>query len=317
MADGISLPQIRDGWFPPVYQDDYDELSKTLAQHKFPDGKPMFNSVEELVRWRLYDRTGGGLMVELGSHQLDACSIFLGHVHPLSVQGIGGHSFFGVAGTNDGKPNPREIDDQIFLSFEFPGFNHPQGRNKGNDKNDIVIVTYSSISTNGFEDYGECVTGSRGTMIVEKEQKVMLFTEKDPRKKGAADPKATTVGVATTAGGKPALDSGSTWGGPSSSAAVGPAAGPAGSSSAPVSRGYKEEMEDFAYCIRQWDPKLGYKTKSDGTYEQRLPRCHGRVAMADAIIALTANKAMKDRQRIEFQHDWFDADKMDAVPEKA
>ncbi|MEK6234600.1 MAG: Gfo/Idh/MocA family oxidoreductase, partial [Planctomycetales bacterium] len=31
-----------------------------------------YSAVEELVRWRLWNRTGGGLMAELGSHQLDA-----------------------------------------------------------------------------------------------------------------------------------------------------------------------------------------------------------------------------------------------------
>ena len=31
-----------------------------------------------------------GLMAELGSHQMDAASIFLGKKHPLAVQGYGG-----------------------------------------------------------------------------------------------------------------------------------------------------------------------------------------------------------------------------------
>ena len=80
-----------------------------------------------------------------------------------------------------------------------------------------------------------------------------------------------------------------------------------------MSRGYKEEMEDFAYCVRLWDAKKGYE-KKDGKYEQRLPRCHGEVAMADAIIALTANLSMKRRERIEFKDAWFDAEKAD-VPD--
>jgi predicted dehydrogenase len=33
--------------------------------------------IEELIRWRLWNRTGGGLMAELGSHQLDAAGIFV------------------------------------------------------------------------------------------------------------------------------------------------------------------------------------------------------------------------------------------------
>ena len=73
-------------------------------------------------------------------------------------------------------------------------------------------------------------------------------------------------------------------------------------------------MEDFAYCVRLWEAKHGY-AKKDGKYEQRLPRCHGEVAMADAIIAMTANLAMKKRDRIEFKPEWFDADKASEVPD--
>jgi hypothetical protein len=38
--------------------------------------------------------------------------------------------------------------------------------------------------------------------------------------------------------------------------------------------------------------------------------------MADAIMAMTANIAMEKRQRVEFKEDWFDATKMDSVPEQ-
>ena len=47
--------------------------------------------LEELIRWRLWNRTGGGLMAELGSHQLDASGIFCtaqrtdGHKTPLPL----------------------------------------------------------------------------------------------------------------------------------------------------------------------------------------------------------------------------------------
>jgi hypothetical protein len=66
-------------------------------------------------------------------------------------------------------------------------------------------------------------------------------------------------------------------------------------------------MEDFAYCVRLWDAKLGYE-KKDGKYVQRLPRCHGEVAMADAIVALSANRAMHEHKRIVFDEKWFDAE---------
>ena len=58
-------------------------------------------------------------MAELGSHQLDACSIFLGKKHPLAVTGIGGTFFY-----KDG----REVDDHVFVIFEFPGKDGPDGQ---------------------------------------------------------------------------------------------------------------------------------------------------------------------------------------------
>jgi hypothetical protein len=117
--------------------------------------------------------------------------------------------------------------------------------------------------------------------------------------------RSTLVGVAGSGGGQAALDA---------SASTGPAAKTAsatGSSalgSGPVSRGYREEMEHFAYCIRMWNEGMDK--------DRPLPRCHGRVAMADAIIALTSNIAMKQQKRIEFDPKWFKAEERDAVPEK-
>ncbi len=295
-------PAIRDGWFQPVLEDDYNALKDSIKQHGYRD-------VEQLIRWRLYAETGGGLMAELGSHQLDASSIFLGKVHPLAVSGVGTHCFFGQRDKN-GKPikgsgpNPRDIDDHVFVTYEFPGANHPHGPNHGTDKNDVVVMTYSSVSTNSFEQYGECLMGSRGTMVVESEQRVMLYTEKDPTKKG--DAKTMEVNVTSLKKDAAAADASSTWGGPA--AAVSPVKGGAAGTGGPISRGYREEMEDFAYCVRMWKPEVGYQKDKNGKYVQRLPRCHGEVAMADAIVALTANRAMHEHQRIEFAKNWFDAE---------
>src|SRR5262249_23364751 len=77
----------RDGWRPDIREEDRKALESRISQHGY-------KSMEELVRWRLYNRTGGGLMAELGSHQLDACSIFLGKVKPLAVSGVGGKMFY-------------------------------------------------------------------------------------------------------------------------------------------------------------------------------------------------------------------------------
>jgi predicted dehydrogenase len=312
-APGYKEPYYRDGWCRPILKEDADALPpEKLAELAFGNVNEYgFKNVEELVRWRLYDKTGGGLMAELGSHQLDASSIILGHVHPLAVSGIGGKFFYGP-GRND-----RESDDGVFVTFEFPGKNHPKAHKGGKDESDIVIVTYSSFNTNSFEDYGECIMGSRGTMIISKEAEVYLYKEPEPGKKdsGGRDTKVTVTGAG---GGKPAMEATSTWGG-GGGAAISKA--PAASAWDSAVRGYRTEMEHFAYCVRKWQEMkqpVSYEKNSDGhlKYEEIIPRCHGEVAMADAILALTSNMAMAKKERIVFEDAWFDPTKTDAPETK-
>ncbi|MCS7168656.1 MAG: Gfo/Idh/MocA family oxidoreductase [Gemmatales bacterium] len=301
-------PVLRDSWRPEIRDEDlnYAPLLEKLTYYGY-------RNLNELVRWRLYLRTGGGLMAELGSHQLDACSIFLGKVHPLAVTAIGGKHFF---------QDDREVEDHVYCIYEFPGQNYYERDDKGqivyelrqgrkvpkvNDDNDVVVVTYSSICTNAFEPYGECVMGTRGTLIVEREQEAMFFPEADPnaRQSGSA---VTTVQVTQGAANKPAVDS----------SASEPRAEllrrGQGALPNPVSRGYREELEHFAFCVKMWEDR---EVKPE---ERPWPRCHGEVAMADAIIALTANVAMRGAEgtgprRIEFQPEWFDPMNLDALPD--
>ncbi len=269
---------------------DYDGYAKPDHEHLLKlekDGvlKDLgYESAKQLVDWRLYNSTGGGLMAELGSHQMDAASIFLGKVHPVAVQGFGGRNFYGIQGVGpkDKWTDDREIDDQIFVTFEFPGKHYSE------DKNDLAIVTYSSMSTNSWEPYGEAVFGSRGTIVMKTEKEALLYKEPSKDSPGGFEQR---IWVVNSQEGGSVLDSYET----------GAASGPGGGAGAEekVSRGYREEMEHFCYCIRSGENKL---------------RCPGKVAMADAIMALTANLAMKLKKRIVFKDEWFDP-ASDAAPE--
>jgi predicted dehydrogenase len=310
ILDARGRPVLRDSWRPEIRKEDREALESRIRQLGY-------KSMEELVRWRLFFRTGGGLMAELGSHQLDACSIFLGKVHPLAVSGVGTRSFF----RDEYRNGEREVDDHVFTTFEFPGKRYFKRDDKGKvvlengkpviaDKDDVVVVNYSSINTNGFEPYGECVMGTRGSMLVESEASVMLWGERDPNNtREAGPPRSTSMTVTQTAAGQAVLDASASQPGN----AVKSSAEELGLKSlgrGPVSKGYREEMEHFAYCVRMWNEGDKEKREAEG----RLPHCHGRVAMADAIIALTSNLAMKHRRRIEFQPAWFVAEE-EAVPD--
>jgi len=241
----------------------YDSWSRSIPEEdKAVNWKKYgYNSLNELVSWRLHGRTGGGLMVELGSHQLDAASIMLGKIHPVAVSGVGVTSFF-----TDG----REVEDHVFLTYEFPK---------------KVIVTYSSICTNAFDKYGEQVNGTRGTLILEQERNVYLFAE-------GADSKNTRVNWVEKRIGQPVAEATSTtqW----------TAAG--GIPDTLTSRGYREEQEHMAYCIRH----PGTKDKPN------KPRCNEEVALADAVVTLASNVAMRQQKHIVFKKEWFDIDSNEA-----
>ncbi len=75
----------------------------------------------------------------------------------------------------------------------------------------------------------------------------------------------------------------------------------------PVSRGYREEIEHWAYCIRNPD-------------KETKPRCYPEVAMGDAVIALGTNVALKNANSgksgyLKFDEEWFDIDS-DATPDE-
>ncbi len=246
---------------------------------------------EELIRWRLWNRTGGGLMAELGSHQLDAASIFIAAMHggvkryPLNVSAMANRPIF---------PADRDVDDHVYCLFEFPAPEYqpddPYYRRKK------ISVAYASINGNGFGGYGETVFGTEGTLILEREQDAMLYKtsatggkikvvmeEPDPDKGIKGGPKIELA------------DDGDPL-----SAAIGRHA------LSEVERGYTEQLEHWAWCVRN-NPDA----KEDPEVQ---PKCHPKVALADAVIALTTNIAAENGTCVTFDRRWFDPDD-EATPE--
>jgi predicted dehydrogenase len=237
-------------------------------------GKTLYEApaLEELIRWRLFDRTGAGLMAELGSHQLDAASLFVAAAHggekqhPLSVAASAGRPLF---------PADRDVEDHVYCIIDFPA--------PGYDPKDPIAcrkkigVQYASINGNGFGQYGEIVYGTKRALILEREKELTYVPD---------------LSKVTVSSGKPAaLDT----------QASGPAAKVGKAKGADVSRGYTEELEHWAWCIRHPSP-------------ENVPHCHPKVAMGDAVIALVTNMAARKGERIEFKEEWFDI-QSDETPE--
>jgi predicted dehydrogenase len=263
----------------------YGYQEKTLPGSDAAKVKPYtYSPMEELIRWRLWARTGGGLMAELGSHQLDASGIFCSALRtdgkkakPLTVVAVGTRSLFS---------NDREVDDHVYCNYEFPQQGYDPKDSMLNQRK--VVVTYSSINGNGWGGYGEVVMGTKGTIILETEQEYQLYSTGGAttfvdvvKKDGAAVLDTTASAPPASAVGEKALEAG------------------------PISRGYCEEIEHWAFCI---------ENNPDAKDPAVQPKCKPEVAMADAIIALTTNIAIRDQKRIEFKDEWFDIDH-DDTPE--
>ncbi|MBN2216418.1 MAG: Gfo/Idh/MocA family oxidoreductase [Pirellulales bacterium] len=243
-------------------------------------GKQLYRgpAIEELIRWRLWNRTGGGLMAELGSHQLDAASIFISAMHggkkqhPLCVMAAANRPLF---------PPDRDVEDHVYCLFEFPapGYDPKDPL----DSRKKITVAYASINGNGFGGYGETVFGTAGTLLVEQEKEAMLF------RGSAVDEKIRVVDKKNKAG----KVVGAALAADSNGDAAADAALGGYAFSGDISRGYTEEIEHWAWCIRNPAP-------------ENKPHCHPRVALADAVIALTTNLAAREGRRIEFRPEWFD-----------
>jgi len=97
--------------------------------------------LERLINWRMYRDYSGGLMAELGSHQIDVANWALG-AEPLSVVGTGGINHW-----KDG----RETNDNVQAIFEYPS-----GQK----------LLYSSILCNAHYDFNEQIMGDGGTLVI-------------------------------------------------------------------------------------------------------------------------------------------------------
>jgi predicted dehydrogenase len=265
----------------------YEDADMHIDGSEKPYNRP---AAEELIRWRLYDRTSAGLMAELGSHQLDASSIFIAAMfggkkqYPLAVSATATRTIFPEK--LDENPVDRDVDDHVHCVYDYAGPGYDPNDDLGKLRK--ITVAYSSINGNGFGGYGETVFGTKGTLLIETEKEAMLYNRAEVNKKTKITSNSQGLQIAMDDAGDPL------------SAAIGLQA-----TFDDVSRGYCEEIEHWAFCIRE---------NPEADHSKVMPRCYPEVALADAVIALTTNISAKKGETVEFDPAWFDA-KSDATPE--
>jgi predicted dehydrogenase len=102
-----------------------------------------FQSMHQFKNWRWYKRLGGGPIVDLGSHQIDVYSWFLG-ANPKSVIASGGTDYW----------KGHEWYDSVMAVYEYE------------TKDGTVRAFYQTITTNSSQGYFETFMGDEGTLVI-------------------------------------------------------------------------------------------------------------------------------------------------------
>ena len=102
-----------------------------------------FDSMQQFRNWRWYKGLGGGPIVDLGSHQIDIFSWFLG-TNPKTVMASGGIDYW----------KGHDWYDNVMAIYEYQ-----LGDN-------TVRAFYQTITTNSSQGYFETFMGDEGTLLI-------------------------------------------------------------------------------------------------------------------------------------------------------
>jgi predicted dehydrogenase len=108
-----------------------------------------YRDMHQFRNWRWYKGLGGGPIVDLGSHQIDIYSWFLG-ANPSYVMASGGLLYH--------DPATHEWYDTVMVVYDYET---PQGP---------VKAYYQTQTTNGSQGYFETFMGDQGTLLISESE---------------------------------------------------------------------------------------------------------------------------------------------------
>ena len=108
-----------------------------------------FKDMHQFRNWRWYKGKGGGPIVDLGSHQIDIYSWFLG-ANPTGVIASGGTLYY--------EPKTHEWYDTVMLIYDYQTSLGP------------AKAYYQTQTTNGSQGYFENFMGDQGTLLISESE---------------------------------------------------------------------------------------------------------------------------------------------------
>jgi predicted dehydrogenase len=132
------------------------------ARYAIPDARLRqygFKDMHQFRNWRWYKGLGGGPIVDLGSHQIDIYTWFLG-ANPSQVMASGGQLYY------DSKTH--EWYDTVMAVYDY---DTPAGP---------VKAYYQTQTTNGSQGYFENFMGDQGTLLISESETYGAKLYRDP-----------------------------------------------------------------------------------------------------------------------------------------
>ncbi|MCX6550563.1 MAG: Gfo/Idh/MocA family oxidoreductase [Acidobacteria bacterium] len=132
------------------------------ARYAIPDARLKqygFKDMHQFRNWRWFKGLGGGPIVDLGSHQIDIYTWFLG-VNPSAVMASGGLLYH--------DPKTHEWYDTVMAVYDY---DTPAGP---------VKAYYQTQTTNGSQGYFENFMGDQGTLLISESETYGARLYRDP-----------------------------------------------------------------------------------------------------------------------------------------
>ncbi|MDB6125345.1 MAG: hypothetical protein JWQ71_4338 [Pedosphaera sp.] len=236
---------------------------------------------ETEINWRLRKDQSIGLVGEIGIHQLDLISWFIGG-QPTAVGGFGG-----ILQWNDG----RDVADTIQTVFEFPSG---------------VNLSYDCTLANSFDADYDMIYGTDAAVMM-RGNKAWMFKEADSPLLGwevyaRKDQFYQETGIALVANATKlvALQNKATEVVPFSETALHYALEAFVKNSNVVTTGVEDFVSNYG------DSTDGLREHLAGLSKSRLPAAGYREGFAATVSVIKANEAISKGQKVSMQKEWFE-----------
>jgi len=256
---------------------------------------PGYGSPDELLHWQFYENYSGGLVAELGSQLFDVAALFVAAMpnhdpqrpYPLSVAGAGSQTLRQAQG---------DIDDHVHCIFEYAIQGYVVAKEVPPKARKKIALQFDMILGSDFDGYGEIVLGRQGSLVLEDEQRPMLFHTTDVDKSLRVVEKKNAKGV-------PAIAVPKDGKADEESEARGMQALHG------ADAGFAAELENWACCC-----KPGTRERvADGKSKSKLGS-DAQAGVYTTVLTVAATNAVRLQTRVDFKDAWFDV-KSDETPD--